>query len=242
MKACFLLIAGCPGLEAQPYRNEAAIAVSFTDHLSLNWMLEAPLTVNTQEELQEQLFQPWEADVKVGRHGEQTVAHCQDFFLAEKRALEPVKPNEFVSYRLMGAGCKAVSLSLALKDSTESYLGAFALNKALAEKLPPELAFFVSASRKEAVLADPRVQSWADVDKIVAVKRTNKHQAVFVDSDGNQREFFVLARGDYNADGVEDILVKSVNSVSGGSYVSVKLYVLTRYKHNDRYTLLDLLS
>ena len=241
ISVCFLFVAGCSSLEMRPDSNNADPTL-LLENLSLNWLLATPLTVTSQNELREQLFQAWDAVVKVGADGEQAVRNCQEFFLAEKNELEPFGANEFVPYRLMGVSCKAISLSLGFKEPAETYLGTFALNKALVSKLPPELAFFVSASRRETILSDPRIQSWADVDKIVAVKRTNEYQAVFVDSDKHEREFFVLTRGDYNGDGVEDILLKSVNSVSGGSYVSAQLFVLTRHAHHDRYVLLDSFS
>ncbi|NMU87725.1 ATPase, partial [Vibrio parahaemolyticus] len=48
----------------------------------------------------------------------------------------------------------------------------------------------------------------------------------------------VVAKGDYNADGIEDIVIEKENSVLSGSYSSSHGYVLTRMSEQASFTVL----
>ena len=47
-----------------------------------------------------------------------------------------------------------------------------------------------------------------------------------------------MAKGDYNADGIEDIVIEKENGVLSGSYSSSHGYVLTRMSEQALFTVL----
>jgi hypothetical protein len=72
------------------------------------------------------------------------------------------------------------------------------------------------------------------------MRSSGRRGAVFVDSDGASQTLSVLARGDWNGDGIEDLMLKREISLEGGSYSAVGLALITRAVNADRYTLLAL--
>ena len=53
-------------------------------------------------------------------------------------------------------------------------------------------------------------------------------QSTYYDYSGSIQRLTLMAKGDYNGDGVEDQLLYMENSVEGGSYSSAKAYLITR--------------
>jgi len=125
--------------------------------------------------------------------------------------------------------CEAVEIVTNGKDSTSSNIGKITFDKTFADVLPIQLAFFVSTSNKKEVLANDQGKSWSSFDKIEGVKKIDDYSAEYRIDDATQT-ISILARGDFNGDKMEDILLFVKNSITGASHSPTRLFVLTRYQ------------
>lgn len=191
--------------------------------------------------LKEQLTFPWHqgVEVRTANDAVTTVNNCEEFFTAEQQEAEPVLVYEFAPYRLLGLQCTATALLIDAKPALQSYVNDIELTEALTHVLPAELAFVTSKSEAERIASDESVNSWAEVYKIESIEQLSKDEALFGVL-GGQQHVTVLSRADFDADGVEDILLRVQNSVEGGSYSATTLYVLTRYSADQPFELLSM--
>lgn len=94
--------------------------------------------------------------------------------------------------------------------------------------LPPQLAINVSAeSLRKAKAAATRGQSWPDFDKS-ATASTDGLDQIVVQGKGFLERLILWGRGDFNGDGMEDLLVQSLDTLTEGTYRNTRLFILTR--------------
>ncbi|MDC9509081.1 hypothetical protein [Pseudoalteromonas sp. Angola-4] len=122
-----------------------------------------------------------------------------------------------------------------LKPSNESFLGSFKHGAALPKKLPPELSLIIS-NDDERRLA--KANSWEEMSHIQKMETVNDDQAIYYDNSGGIQRLTIMAKGDYNQDGIEDVVLHMANAVERGSYSSSYSYVVTRLAADAPYTLL----
>ncbi|RZF83188.1 hypothetical protein EXT46_07000 [Pseudoalteromonas sp. CO325X] len=121
-----------------------------------------------------------------------------------------------------------------LEASHSSWIN-FTHGKEVAEELPAEFTLAISNYTVEQVAQS---EHWSDVTTIKKVEPVNEDQAVYYDTDGSIQRLTLMAQGDYNGDGIEDAIFYMENGVDGGSYSSVKAYVVTRLEQGAPITLL----
>jgi len=122
-----------------------------------------------------------------------------------------------------------------LKPSNKSFLGSFKHSAALPNKMPPELSLIIS-NDDERRLA--KANSWEQMSPIQKVETVNDDQAIYYDNSGGIQRLTVMARGDYDQDGIEDIVLHMANAVERGSYSSSHSYIVTRLAADAPYTLI----
>ena len=110
-----------------------------------------------------------------------------------------------------------------LEASHSSWIN-FTHGKEVAEELPAEFTLAISNYTVEQVTQS---EHSSDVTTIKKVEPVNEDQAVYYDTDGSIQRLTLMAQGDYNGDGIEDAIFYMENGVDGGSYSSVKAYVVT---------------
>lgn len=122
-----------------------------------------------------------------------------------------------------------------LKPSNKSFLGSFKHSAALPNKMPPELSLIIS-NDDERRLA--KANSWEQMSPIQKVETVNDDQAIYYDNSGGIQRLTVMAWGDYDQDGIEDIVLHMANAVERGSYSSSHSYIVTRLAADAPYTLI----
>ena len=122
-----------------------------------------------------------------------------------------------------------------LKPSKESFLSSFKHSLALPKQMPPELALIIS-NDDERRLA--KASSWEEMSHIAKVEPVNDDQAIYYDNSGGIQRLTIMAKGDYNQDGIEDIVLHLANAVERGSYSSSYSYIVTRLAADAPYTLI----
>jgi hypothetical protein len=94
--------------------------------------------------------------------------------------------------------------------------------------LPPQLAINISAeSIRKAKSAATHGESWADFDKTATATVDGPDQIV-VQGDRFVERLILWGRGDFNGDGIEDLLVQSLDTLTEGTYRNTRLFILTR--------------
>ena len=104
--------------------------------------------------------------------------------------------------------------------------------------LPPELAVNISAELiGKAKAAAKRGESWHDFDRTATASEDGQDQVV-VQGKGFLERLIIWGRGDFNGDGIEDLLVQSLDTLTEGTYRNTRLFILTRKKNGGKLSVL----
>ncbi len=122
-----------------------------------------------------------------------------------------------------------------LMPSKESFLDSFKHDAALANKMPPELSLIISNDDERRLV---KASSWEEMSHIQKVELVNDDQAIYYDNSGGIQRLTIMAKGDYNQDGIEDMVLHMANAVERGSYSSSYSYIVTRLTADAPYTLI----
>jgi hypothetical protein len=100
--------------------------------------------------------------------------------------------------------------------------------------LPPQLAINVSNEKISAALAAAAAgKSWSDTDQS-ATATADGPDRVMVKGNGFIVRLVLWGRGDLNGDGVQDLLVQTLDTLTEGTYRYARLYILTRKTANGK--------
>jgi hypothetical protein len=125
--------------------------------------------------------------------------------------------------------------------STTSHVAKLKWDEHILPLLPPQLAINVSdESIGKAKVAATRGDGWPEFDKSVAASNDGPDQIV-VQGAGFVERVILWGRGDLNGDGIEDLLVQSLDTLTGGSYRNTRLFILTRKTPGGKLTVVRLL-
>ncbi len=126
--------------------------------------------------------------------------------------------------------------------STTSHVAKLKWDEHILPLLPPQLAINVSdESLGKAKLAATRGEGWPDFDKSVTASNDGPDQIV-VQGDGFVERVILWGRGDLNGDGIQDLLVQSLDTLAGGSYRNTRLFILTRKTPGGKLTVVRVLQ
>jgi hypothetical protein len=217
--------------------NEQFIDPSYSEHNKTNGYFTEPVIVTTSAEMVRALALPWYFSDNM-RHDNGKVVDvnsCASMIELTTQGYSALKTNEQEMFDAMFHICKTWQIMADFKASKQSFLGDIEFNKAFSNITPPQLALVISRDDERRLA---KSASWEDMSQIKSVEKLNNEQAIFVDSTGGKQKITLMAKGDYNGDGIEDVLFYMENSVEGGSYSSVYAYVLTRLSSDVPFTLL----
>jgi hypothetical protein len=132
--------------------------------------------------------------------------------------------------------CRAAKEIIASQTSRRSNIPRQFVNEDLPRFLPPEVAMVVSVKESKRLLANKDNRSWADINHIEKAEMRDSDRAKFTYAQGRQ-DIELVARDDFNGDGLEDVLFTSRDHVEGGTYSAVRLFLVTRRVPDGRYEL-----
>ena len=136
-------------------------------------------------------------------------------------------PDIFVQFYQLSV-CQAVDFLGQAKPARVSYLRDFVLNKHAVNYLPAMVNIYASCSFVcRAFYANRRGVSLAKFDEIERLKVTDKNSLI-VWTVGWRIEMTFVARGDFDFDGLDDILLLSSGGATKGTMGGAELYLLTR--------------
>ncbi|MGF1688623.1 hypothetical protein L4C36_18375 [Photobacterium japonica] len=176
----------------------------------------------------------YEESLRHDEHGDKQVSTCADLVVSLNDGYRSPTNDEYDYISAVNHLCVTWREISKLGISDKTYLDGLQLNKSLASVLPPQLAMTISKHDKSRLMTMP---SWDAMSAMMNVIPLNHDQALFETKTGTQK-LTVMAKGDYNKDGVEDVLVYLEDNVKGGSYSAVRAFVLTRLEGSDAFSIL----
>ena len=177
------------------------------------------------------LSEPWGYSLDVYRldetRGRETasMSDCVSYFRLSDAGFEARPIHEQLD---LGADCHAIRAIGEATASRASHLEGFRLDERSVELLPPDLSLIVSDDDARRVeTANAAGHAWSQVEPIgsVTVERSG---AILVEGDGWGVRVALLTWGDFDGDGVEDVVAKLGGWLTEGSYRTTRLVVLTR--------------
>jgi hypothetical protein len=177
----------------------------------------------------------YETALKHNHHEKLTVNTCEDLVASIDLGYEAAQSADYGAVMIDYKICKSWQELALFKPSRQSYLGVVHLDKNFAKRVPPQLALIISKDDERRLVV---AKNWEQMSHIVQVEAIDETSAIFVDDSGGVQRLNIRAKGDYNGDGNEDMLLSTSNTVEGGSYHSVDYFILTRLSSGVPFTLL----
>lgn len=186
--------------------------------------------VDSQQALRAQLSQPLaQVFALEGQDGEAVrIRTCQDLFAADARGLDRAG-SDHAAYRYQALSCYAARAIANARASARSNLRDFALDRARVQKLPAGLWLALSAADRTKVAATGARFGDLVGEAAYDVTTTATSRQVVVDAaDGRTQTIAWVARGDFDGDGGEDLLLATHDTDEGSGYEGFRLAVVSR--------------
>ncbi|MCR9883471.1 ATPase [Vibrio alginolyticus] len=155
----------------------------------------------------------------------ESVSNCKDLATANSAGFTAAKASEYGVFKAYLTQCQTWSEMAKLAASKRSFISKFKLDDNFPNLAPSALAFVISDESAEKAKA---LSTWDEADHIQRTHVSSEVRAEYFDATDGFQVITIVAKGDYNADGIEDIVIEKENSVLSGSYSSSHGYVLTR--------------
>ncbi|MGR5137618.1 ATPase [Vibrio sp. ED002] len=165
----------------------------------------------------------------------ESVSNCKDLATANSAGFTAAKAYEYGAFKAYLTQCQTWSEMAKLAASKRSYISKFKLDDSFPSLAPSALAFVISNESAEKAKT---LSTWDEADHIQRTQVASQLRAEYFDATDGFQVITIVAKGDYNADGIEDIVITKENSVLSGSYSSSHGYVLTRMSEQSLFTVL----
>ena len=215
-------------------------SVLIFDGLHMGELLDKPEKLKSASEVKSALNKNWYAGITVKSTNNKVtrvIDNCHDYFIAYKEGLIPLKEYEISAYSEFAMMCTASREIINAKPASASFLNELILDKAFPNLMPKQLAMIISQSESQKALNNNKLTYWSDVNKIVNVDVKTNYQAIYKHKGAAQTIEFV-AKGDFNGDAIEDLIITSRDVVEGGSYNAIRMFLITKKSSNTNYILL----
>jgi len=236
---CITAVLSAAGCATSSERSDA-LDVEWFEGLRMSQFLKAPAELGKQSDISRAIAAPWRYDSKVVLYtsdGEQArapfVLHsCSEYLPVQDEQPWPVHESDADRFMVLAMTCKASQLVAAAAPAERSYVRTLKFDWQLPDLLPPELAFAISSDSVKQIDQARPDEKWRDmfgVDRHEPCNgREGAHCGIYHDSTGGRQQVQLVARGDFNDDGIEDVLLSSHDTVEGGTYAAMRMFVLTR--------------
>lgn len=226
-------LVACDPAKQEESKNQ--FPVKWTQEFGMPDLLDQPPEVSSQTDLRRLLELPWYASIDV-EASELKASHaidsCNDYFAVKSTDLRARKEPEHKALLEFMVMCEATRVLSEASPAKRSYIPEQPLSDQLPNKLPKSFALVTSQSEWNRIENDHGIASWGDVNAIKQVNQVSPHQAEYL-SDAGLQTVSILGRGDFNGDGREGLLVSVKDTVEGGSYFNLQLFVLTATDQED---------
>ena len=222
--------------------SACATSVPSSPSYEVEWFDDAQAAPAGREAIEQELSQPWPDPFTVqgGTRGKDwmraTLGSCIDYLEVADRRVRPIHgAPAWVIFEARALNCQAARLTLEAQVPALSYLRPLAFDDTLPDRLPWQAAMILSEREQERIAAERPDASWREALFIPGTSFTScgTHCGVYSQA-GAEQTVRLLARGDYDGDGIEDVLLSSLDAVKGGSFRTMRMFVLTRRQPGGR--------
>lgn len=214
--------------------EQAAPFVPWYDGYKMLELLEEPAPLTDARDLANLLKRKWTyGEFRLYKETAEdkviTLSSCEGYLAQASERLWAVKAFEDKWFINIAPMCRATQIMLTGTQPEKTWLQGLQFDKNLPGKLPVHLAMVISTSEQTRIDANKSLKHWQDVYHITQVEVLGSWHAIYRDDGGGIQELELVAKADFNGDKIEDILITSRDSVVGGSYKNVRLFMLTKY-------------
>ncbi|WP_413112115.1 FG-GAP repeat protein [Thaumasiovibrio sp. DFM-14] len=164
------------------------------------------------------------------------VNNCRELmsaYLAGRRGINYREQLTVVNLMMV---CHTLEIASKLEPAKVSYLDNIVLDMHFAKISPASLGLQIS---REDIEKASKLETWNDFGKFERVKVRSEHSASYYDHMKGIQNATIVATGDFDGDGIEDLVLYVSNSLIEGSYRSYHIYVLTRDSEGAKLILID---
>lgn len=172
-----------------------------------------------------------------GRTEQKQAFTCREFLALYDQHFSPA--DNYQNSREGGFRARCIPLRVLQKaqPSRESFVRNFHWTSDALGELP---VLFLPVERESAAEAASREgKTWKEYEPTAKVVKADGNTLEVDVPDAWQCSLVVVARGDFNADGVEDLLVQGYRQAVEGTYKEFPIFVLTRLKGDSRLRLVQ---
>jgi hypothetical protein len=156
-----------------------------------------------------------------------SVGNCAEYLKYSDQGYKPASDFELRVLESLGADCRALALLKNAAPAKVSYLADFRLDKSAPAQLPAQFAVSVSPQEvRSAAAAERAGKSWQQYQP--ELKLNEGSTGLRVEAGGMRSDLQLYARGDFNGDGIEDLLIRDDFAALQGTYAGTRLFLLTR--------------
>lgn len=158
-----------------------------------------------------------------------TLGSCQDYLDVADRQVRPYhapSPDHAI-FQARALDCQARVLALAARPAAVSHLRTLAFDETLPDQLPWQVAMILSGAEADRIAAERPRATWREA-LFAPLAGFSSCGAYCVSYSGEAQTVSLVARGDFDGDGVEDMLLWSHEAAVGGSYRATRMFLLTR--------------
>lgn len=191
----------------------------------------------SHEGLEERLSLPWPDSIEVRSGGADahespiTLESCRDYLEVADRRVSPFGGGSFTFslFQARALDCQAMVLALAAQPAAVSHLRTLAFDETLPDELPWQVAMIVSGAEAERIATGRPQATWREAlfEPLTEYSSCGNYCGRYGDP-GQVQSVMLVARGDFDGDGIEDMLLGSSDAATGGSYRAVRMLLLTR--------------
>lgn len=200
-------------------------------------LLEQAVKVTSLSDISSLLEQPWYASFNVLSENSispLTLSTCEEYLAISSAPISTVNEHEASAFMEIKAMCRAAQTISNAKPATRSFLSEFRFDEDLPDQLPKSLALFTSVAEGLAQTKNDSLKYWSDVNKIHAVELAGANKALYQHDAGTQ-QIELVAKGDFNSDGIEDLLISSRESVEGGTYNAIRIVGISKLSEGGKF-------
>lgn len=223
-----LLILSCVVLTARFSTGAASYPVIYSPQLK----------VSSRKQIDQRLRAPFEE----GTAHPAAVSNCVQL-LAQRRNSSQAQASDMETRaeRSTLVECTILDQFWRAKPARSSYLSDLVWNERVLSMLPPQLAITISLdSERAAGAAAAQGKNWPAFDpSVTAVPSSKGPDQIVVTGNGFSEQLILWGRGDFNGDGIEELLVQSLDTLTQGTYRNTRLFVLTRRAVNGNLVLVS---
>lgn len=156
------------------------------------------------------------------------LASCSGYLAVRHRRVWANSPDHAM-FQSRAVRCVAADLLLNAQPFAVDHLGALVFDATLPARLPVGVASIPSATEHARVLADPAMRTWSDYAGPMTFESKGALSGTYREKNGGQSMTLALiARGDFNGDGIGDALLQSHEAAEGGSWRASRLFLVTQ--------------